>query len=159
MDLRHNRLQRLPDPLSHCSSLVTLWLGGNDGLTAEGLDQHIVDVLAALPMLQVLQLPHTAAQLPAQGPAQVRARLAAAAPYISEVEFADADPASLQPRQFEIVFGPSGMAGLMALLHPGAAGAAAAGAQAAAGAGGGSEEEEDEEEEEEDASSDSSANF
>jgi len=53
-----------------------------------GLKSHTLELLAALPALRQLELPGGAARTPEQA-AAVRARLAAAAPHISEVTFAE----------------------------------------------------------------------
>lgn len=119
-------------------------LGDNDRLTVRGLKSHTLKLLAALPALRQLELPGGAARTPEQA-AAVRARLAAAAPHISELTFADEE----EDEEAGATEGPDDeglpqevLADLMALLHVDAAVAAAA-LHAVAGDGSGDEEDED----------------
>ena len=64
LDLRLNHLEQLPTSLSRCTKLTALLLGMNDDLTPGGLDDGTASLLAALPALARLQLPHSAASGP-----------------------------------------------------------------------------------------------
>lgn len=87
LDLGVNCLQRLPDALSRCTQLTALYLGKNNDLTAHGLDEETVRLLASLPLLEDLQLPRMSGWRRRKRAAAARARLAAAAPHIREVTF------------------------------------------------------------------------
>ena len=87
LDLRANRLYRLPAALSGCTQLTALLLGLNDTLM---FNQDAISLLASLPALTKLQLPRSAARQRGRGqaPSTIDA-LAAAAPHIRDVTISD----------------------------------------------------------------------
>ncbi|PRW59683.1 leucine-rich repeat-containing 15 isoform A [Chlorella sorokiniana] len=88
LDVRMNRLEQLPAAFRRCTKLTTLLLAYNTGLAAEGLDTAALSLLGSLPELRVLHLPFSSGWR--QGSDQAaQAVLAAAAPQIEEIEFAD----------------------------------------------------------------------
>ncbi|PRW59721.1 RNA methylase [Chlorella sorokiniana] len=89
LDLRGNKLQRLPPSLSRCTQLTALLLGVND---EQLMQERNLRRLAALPALACLQLPFlfpgpASDHLIREREAAVRAVLAAAAPHTREVAF------------------------------------------------------------------------
>lgn len=79
LDVRSNRLRRLPASLSQCIKLTALLLGHNDDLDPLGLIDASVLTLASLPALQRVQLPYTPAAF------GFRLKLKAAAPHIKDI--------------------------------------------------------------------------
>ena len=87
LDVQHNHLRRLPESLSCCTKLTCLHVGANNSLTARGLDEETVRLLASLPALAKLQLPRMAGWRRRKRAGAARAQLAAAAPHIQDVMF------------------------------------------------------------------------
>lgn len=79
LDVRSNRLRRLPASLSQCTKLTALLLGHNDDLDPLGFDDASVLTLASLPALKRVQLPYTPASF------GFRLKLKAAAPHIKDI--------------------------------------------------------------------------
>lgn len=87
LDLRYNRLRRLPAALGRCTQLTALRLGWNDALK---VSKDAISLLASLPSLAELELPRSVTRQRGRRPALFTlAALAAAAPHIRDVTVTD----------------------------------------------------------------------